>query len=119
MHVLLLALACVAAEPEPSTVVKNAEEAARLSPKVEALRVVLKNRNDHETLAAVLKHAPNLRRLDVHHPDNGVPVKSIELLTKFTKLEELRFTGDANLDDDAFSIFGKLDRLKSLRMKLP
>ena len=119
MTALFLALACLSAETDRLIVVKTADQAASLPPQVERLRVVLRDRHDQETLAAVLKHAPNLRSLDLYHPDNGVPLKSIELLTKFPKLEDLRFTGDANLDDEAFAALGKLDRLKSLRMKFP
>ena len=119
MHALLLALACLSADADLLIVVKNADQAADLPPRVERLRVVIWYRDGQETLAAVLKHAPNLRSLDLFHPGNGLPLKNIELLTKFPKLEDLRFTGDASLDNDAFVALGKLDRLQSLFMRLP
>ena len=66
-----------------------------------------------------MRIAPGIRLLDVYHPDNGVPVEAVKLLVKFTKLTELRITGDANLDDHAFATIGKLTKLETLRLKLP
>ena len=120
MNVLFLALACLSSTADPFSLieVRNAGEAASLQPDVETLRVFISYRDDQKTLTAVLKHAPNLRNLDLIHPGNGTPLKNIELLAKFPKLENLRFTGDAGLNDDSFAALGKLDRLKSLRMHL-
>ena len=123
MHTLLLVMACVAADPKPLVVVpwvvvKSADEAAELPKDVANLRVVIRDHRDQTILAAVLKHAPTITHLDLYHPDNGVPT-SIGLLTQFSKLEGLQFTGDANLDDKTFAVLGKLAQLKSLRMKLP
>ncbi|MDP7015008.1 MAG: hypothetical protein QGG36_04385, partial [Pirellulaceae bacterium] len=70
------------------------------------------------TLQAVLDRAPQLQRLHIDHPPNGVPA-SIRLITQFPRLEELKITGDANLDDSAFASIGRLKRLKTLNMSLP
>ena len=100
-------------------VVKNAAEAAKLPVGTECVRVEMRRHNDPSALAAVLWRAPNIRLLDLYHPDNGVPAEAIQLLVKFRKLRELRITGDANLDKKAFATIGKLDKLESLRLKLP
>lgn len=71
------------------------------------------------SLVAALRHAPNVRRLNLDHPDHGVPLESIKLLAKFPKLEELFLEGDLGLDDQTVAELGKLDRLKSLRLKVP
>ena len=120
MNVLFLALACLSSADDPFSLieVKNAGEAASLQPDIETLRVFISLHDDQKTLTAVLKHAPNLRSLDLIHPGNGTPLKNIEFLAKFPKLENLRFSGDANLNDEAFAALGKLDRLKSLRLHL-
>ena len=118
MHTLLLVMACLTAAPEPTVVVNNFAEAAKLPEDVVKVRVVMRDHNDATILAAVLKHAPDIKTLELVHPDNGVPAK-FELLAKFTRLEHLHIAGDAGLDDNGFAVLGKLSRLKSLRMKLP
>ena len=120
MNVLFLALVCLSSNTDPFslTEVKNAGEAASLPPDVKTLRVFISYPDYQKTLTAVLKHQPNLHNLDLVHPGNGVPLKVLELLAKFPKLENLRFSGDADMNDDAFAALGKLDRLKSLRMHL-
>lgn len=118
MHVLLLSIACLTAEPTTAVVVKSVEDAARLPKGVTHVRVVIPGQNDTAVLAAVLKNAPAIRKLELHHPANGVPA-AMSLLLKFRMLEELQFTGDANLDDKGFATLGKLIWLKSLNMSLP
>lgn len=119
VHLLIAGMICVSAETQPLIVVTNLEQVANVPADVRGLRVRLPNPTDADILAAVLKHAPHILRLEIDHPGNGVPLKAIEMLSRFQKLEHLEFVGDANLDDKTFALIGKLDRLKSLRLKLP
>lgn len=115
MLTLLLTLTCLTLETDPLVVVENLEEAVLLSPDVTHVRIEMRN---HEMLAAVLKQAPNIRSLELHHPGNKIPLKSLRLLSEFPKLETLRFTGDPFLSDEKFAVLGKLNRLKTLSMSL-
>ena len=119
MHLLIVGMICTATETQPLIVVTNPEQAANVPVDVQGLRVRLPNPTDADILATVLKHAPHIRRLEIDHPGNGVPLKAVEMLSRFQKLEHLEFVGDANLDDKTFALIGKLNRLKSLRLKLP
>ncbi|MEO1995668.1 MAG: hypothetical protein ABGZ17_10380 [Planctomycetaceae bacterium] len=119
MNLLIVGMICAAAETQPLIVVTNPEQVANVPANVSGLRVRLPNSTDADILAAVLKHAPHIRRLEIDHSGNGVPVKVIEMLSRFQKLKQLEFVGDANLDDKTFALIGKLNRLKSLRLKLP
>jgi hypothetical protein len=111
-------MACISADPAPVVDVKSAQDAAALPRETKCVRVVIPNRNDQTLLAAIFANAPNIKTLILYHPDNGVPV-SIGVLLEFPKLKHLQITGDANLDDQAFAVVGKLKRLKSLKMRLP
>jgi hypothetical protein len=119
MNILVLALACLAAETQPAVEVRNVEQAAQLPRDAESVRVALDTRHDHATLAAVLRQAPNVRSLHLYHPDHGLPKASIQLLASFPKLEELYLEGDFGLDDKMIAALGNLERLKSLRLRAP
>jgi hypothetical protein len=51
------------------------------------------------------------------HPACGL-LTSIRLLTEFKKLKRLEFRGDPFLSDEKFVELGKLEQIKSLRLRL-
>ena len=99
----------------PLVVVQTAAEALKLDANTERLKVVLR---DHETLVAVFKRVPDLADLHLDHPCNRMPIESIRLLREFKKLKRLEFRGDPFLSDDKFIELGKLEQIKSLRLRL-
>ena len=105
----------LADDPVPLVVVETVAEALQLDASTQRLKVVLR---DHETLAAVLKRVPDLADLHLDHPGNRMPIESIRLLREFKKLNRLEFRGDPFLSDEKFLELGKLEQIKSLRLRL-
>ena len=96
-------------------VVETVAEALKLDASTQRLKVVLR---DHETLVAVWKRVPDLTDLHLDHPGNRMPIESIRLLREFKKLKRLEFRGDPFLSDEKFFELGKLEQIKSLRLRL-
>jgi len=99
----------------PLVVVETVAEALKLDASTQRLKVVLR---DHQTLAAVFKRMPDLTDLHLIHPGNRMPIESIRLLREFKKLKRLEFRGDPFLSDEKFIELGKLEQIKSLRLRL-
>ena len=115
MAVLSIGATSLADDPVPLVVVETVAEALQLDASTQRLKVVLR---DHETLAAVLKRVPDLADLHLDHPGNRMPIESIRLLREFKKLNRLEFRGDPFLSDEKFLELGKLEQIKSLRLRL-
>jgi L-alanine-DL-glutamate epimerase-like enolase superfamily enzyme len=106
----------LADDPLPTlVVVETVAEALKLDASTQRLKVVLR---DHETLVAVWKRIPDLTDLHLDHPGNRMPIESIRLLREFKKLKRLEFRGDPFLSDEKFVELGKLEQIKSLRLRL-
>ena len=60
----------------------------------------------------------DLPDLHIDHPGNRMPIESIRLLREFKKLKRLEFRGDPFLSDEKFVELGKLEQIKSLRLRL-
>ena len=99
----------------PLVVVETVAEALQLDASTKRLKVVLR---DHETLVAIYKRVPDLPDLHIDHPGNRMPIESIRLLREFKKLKRLEFRGDPFLSDEKFVELGKLEQIKSLRLRL-
>jgi hypothetical protein len=99
----------------PLVMVETVAEALQLDANTTRLKVVLR---DHETLVAVWKRIPDLTDLHLDHPGNRMPIESIRLLREFKKLKRLDFRGDPFLSDEKFVELGKLEQIKSLRLRL-
>ena len=115
MAVLSIGATSLADDPVPLVVVETVAEALQLDASTQRLKVVLR---DHETLAAVFKRVPDLPDLFIDHPGNRMPIESIRLLREFKKLNRLEFRGDPFLSDEKFLELGKLEQIKSLRLRL-
>ena len=115
MAVLSIGATSFADDPVPLVVVETVAEALQLDASTQRLKVVLR---DHETLAAVFKRVPDLPDLLIDHPGNRMPIESIRLLREFKKLNRLEFRGDPFLSDEKFVELGKLEQIKSLRLRL-
>jgi len=105
----------LADDPPALVVVETVAEALQLDASTQRLKVVLR---DHETLVAVWKRIPDLTDLHLDHPGNRMPIESIRLLREFKKLKRLDFRGDPFLSDEKFVELGKLEQIKSLRLRL-
>ena len=105
----------LADDPPALVVVETVAEALQLDASTQRLKVVLR---DHETLVAVLKRVPDLADLHIDHPGNRMPIESIRLLREFKKLQRLEFRGDPFLSDEKFIELGRLEQIKSLRLRL-
>jgi hypothetical protein len=99
----------------PLVMVETVAEALQLDANTTRLKVVLR---DHETLVAVWKRIPELTDLHLDHPGNRMPIESIRLLREFKRLKRLDFRGDPFLSDEKFVELGKLEQIKSLRLRL-
>ena len=116
MSLLLITTLCLLAVDDPPVTVTNPAEAAELKADT---RHVIVEMDDHETLATVFRRVPKLRRLDLSHPGNKMPLESFKLLARFKNLESLKFEGDPFLSDEKFALIGQLHQLNSLSMSLP
>lgn len=113
---LSIGVTSLADDPLPTlVVVETVAEALKLDASTQRLKVVLR---DHETLVAVWKRIPDLTDLHLDHPGNRMPIESIRLLREFKKLKRLEFRGDPFLSDEKFVELGKLEQIKSLRLRL-
>lgn len=112
---LSLSTTSFADDPPALVVVETVAEALQLDASTQRLKVVLR---DHETLVAVLKRVPDLADLHIDHPGNRMPIESIRLLREFKKLQRLEFRGDPFLSDEKFIELGRLEQIKSLRLRL-
>jgi hypothetical protein len=112
---LSMASTSLADDPPALVVVETVAEALQLDASTQRLKVVLR---DHETLVAVLKRVPDLPDLHIDHPGNRMSIESIRLLREFKKLKRLEFRGDPFLSDEKFIELGKLEQIKSLRLRL-
>jgi len=112
---LSLSTTSFADDPPALVVVETVAEALQLDASTQRLKVVLR---DHETLVAVLKRVPDLADLHIDHPGNRMPIESIRLLREFKKLKRLEFRGDPFLSDEKFIELGRLEQIKSLRLRL-
>ena len=112
---LSLSTTSFADDPPALVVVETVAEALQLDASTQRLKVVLR---DHETLVAVLKRVPDLADLHLVHPGNRMPIESIRLLREFKKLKRLEFRGDPFLSDEKFIELGRLEQIKSLRLRL-
>ena len=112
---LSLSTTSFADDPPALVVVETVAEALQLDASTQRLKVVLR---DHETLVAVWKRIPDLTDLHLDHPGNRMPIESIRLLREFKKLKRLDFRGDPFLSDEKFIELGKLEQIKSLRLRL-
>jgi len=112
---LSLSTTSFADDPPALVVVETVAEALQLDASTQRLKVVLR---DHETLVAVWKRIPDLTDLHLDHPGNRMPIESIRLLREFKKLKRLEFRGDPFLSDEKFIELGRLEQIKSLRLRL-
>ena len=112
---LSMGVTSLADDPPALVVVETVAEALQLDASTQRLKVVLR---DHETLAAVFKRVPDLPDLHIEHPGNRMPIESIRLLREFKKLKRLDFRGGPFLSDEKFVELGKLEQIKSLRLRL-